>query len=84
MNDKFRPFGATMVAQYGFRYGPCDVVRLHTAKDGGVGVMVRSDHHNIQVSVSKTGRSIVVYKDHKRMKENKTNGTAKRNKRKVP
>jgi hypothetical protein len=56
--------------QYGFRWGPMDVVR-QAEFNGSHLVAVRSDYASVDIYVSKTGRSIRVFKDGLELKVDK-------------
>lgn len=57
--------------QFGFRWGPARVTRIATWRSGKRETWVigiNSDHHAVEVSVSRTGRSVRVWLDGKEMK----------------
>ena len=59
--------------RYGFRWGPMLVERAtHLALRKGwenFVVSVKTDHHDVEVYVSRTGRSVRVWRDGKELKE---------------
>jgi hypothetical protein len=55
---------------YGFVWGPATVTRLSTIPSGKGELYVLgvdSEHHAVQVSVSRTGRSVRVWRDGKEL-----------------
>ena len=69
MDDK--PKGG--LTRYGFRWGPMRVERMsHLALRKGrefFSVSVETDYHHVEVYVSRTGRSVRVWRDGKELKE---------------
>lgn len=59
------------VHAYGFHWGPMNVTRLLVGRRGeriNYLLGVTTDHHEVQVSVSKTGRSVRVWIDGKEVR----------------
>lgn len=55
-----------MLTDYGFRWGPMAVTRLFSSRLGkreNHVLGITTEHHDVQVSVSKTGRSVRVWLD---------------------
>lgn len=54
------------LTDFGFRWGPLDVTRIAHAKRGSREVYVlgvKTDYRDVQISVSRTGRSVRVWID---------------------